>query len=163
MDDPRLKKKRNNQGFSLVEVLLAVCILGLVAAPVLQMFYSSYAVNVKSKRYLAAADLMQTTLEKVTSMSYESITTPKASGSATIKGAKEFYGYDGTNPVKYDATYSGFKFIVVLNFDEGSGSGTYKTVKVSCEIIDNTDLSKTKGQTLCSSSTKILNSPIVTN
>ncbi|MBR4581947.1 MAG: type II secretion system protein [Lachnospiraceae bacterium] len=163
MIDSKLKKKSKNGGFSLVEVLLAICILGLVAAPVLQMFYSSYAVNAKSKRYLAAADLLQTTLEKVSSLSYENVTTPKASGSVVIQGAKEYYGYDGTNPVKKNVTYSGYKFIVELNFEEKTGSGKYKTVKVTCKIIDNDDESKTKGTVLCDATTRILNKPIVTN
>lgn len=163
MNDLKLKKKRKNGGFSLIEVVLAVCVLGLVAAPVLQMFYSSYAVNLKSKRYLAAADLLQTTMEKVSSMSYENVTTPKASGSVVIQGAKEYYGYDGTTPVRKNVTYSGYKFITELNFEEKTGSGKYKTIKVSCKIIDNNDDSKTKGQPLCDATTMILNKPIVTN
>ena len=163
MNKNRINKKRKDGGFSLIEVLLAICILGLIAAPVLQMFYSSYAINVKSKRYLAAADLLQTTLEKVTSMSYETVTTPKASGSVSIKGAKEYYGYDGTNPVVFDKDYSGYKFKVKLTFSEVGGTGMYKTIKVTCDIIDNNEKSETKGETLCSSSTKILNKPIVTD
>ena len=68
-NDKQYKKK--NKGFSLIEVLLAIVLLGLIAAPVLQMFYSSYSVNQKSKKYLAAADLAQTVMEAISAQTYE--------------------------------------------------------------------------------------------
>ena len=69
-----MKKKKGretNKGFSLVEVLLAIVILGLIAAPILQMFYSSYKINEKSKRLLTAAELAQTTMEALSSQTYD--------------------------------------------------------------------------------------------
>ena len=86
-------KKKNDFGFSLVEVLMAVALLGLVAAPLLQMFYSSFAMNVKSKRYLAAADLTQAIMEGVSAHSWED-STPTKSGSSAVPQLRSYY-YNG--------------------------------------------------------------------
>ena len=71
----RAKRNENNKGFSLIEVLAAIVLLGLIAAPFLQMIYSSYATNQKSKKYLAAADLCQTVLEGISAQTYEDMGT----------------------------------------------------------------------------------------
>ena len=68
------KQLKRNKGFSLVEVLMAVCILGLVAAPILQMFYSSYSMSLKSKQTLAAADLTQHIMEYISANSFDDYT-----------------------------------------------------------------------------------------
>lgn len=57
--------KKWNQGFSLIEVLLAIVILGLVAAPILQIFLSSAQVNNRSKEIMAGTELASTTMEYI--------------------------------------------------------------------------------------------------
>lgn len=59
----RATKKIKLEGFSLVEVLLAIVILGLVAAPILSSFIASYNTNNKAKELLAASDLAQGVVE----------------------------------------------------------------------------------------------------
>ncbi len=101
------KNKRKDKGFSLVEVLLAVVLLGLVAAPLLQMFYSSLALNQKSKKYLAAADLAQSITEALSAQSWDisegTVKAPDLVDSSKIKdytckvyGLKDFY-FDNTD------------------------------------------------------------------
>jgi len=80
----------SDKGFSLIEVLCAVVLLGLIAAPFLQMIYSSYSMNQKSKKYLAAADLCQAVMEGVSAQTYEDSTTI-GSTSETIQGLGNYY------------------------------------------------------------------------
>lgn len=65
------KKNTFDCGFSLVEVLLAIVILGLVAAPILQMFVTSAQVNLRAKKTLAATDVANTTMEYLTSLKFD--------------------------------------------------------------------------------------------
>ena len=61
-------KMKNSKGFSLIEVLLAIVILGLVAAPILQMFVTSAQVNLNSRELMAATEVATMTMEHITSM-----------------------------------------------------------------------------------------------
>lgn len=61
-------KMKNSKGFSLIEVLLAIVILGLVAAPILQMFVTSAQINLNSRELMAATEVATMTMEHITSM-----------------------------------------------------------------------------------------------
>lgn len=100
------RNTRKNAGFSLIEVLLAVVLLGLIAAPVLQMFYSSYAMNLKSKKYLAGADLLQTVMEGVSAQTWED--SKSVDGKVTLSGLNTYYTglVVGTDNQKLYAIYS---------------------------------------------------------
>ena len=97
----RMKKKAkrlNQKGFSLVEVLMAVVILGLIAAPVCQMLMTSYQVNRRSKRLLLASDISQATLESLTALCWEDTSTL---GGTAITGVANYYKNfpAGMNPI----------------------------------------------------------------
>lgn len=68
------KKGAGNHGFSLIEVLLAIVILGLIAAPILQIFVTSAQINHRSKEIMAATDVANTTMEYLTSLKYADTT-----------------------------------------------------------------------------------------
>ena len=85
----KLKCCESNKGFSLVEVLLAIVILGIIAVPILQMFFSSYKINEKSKRMLTAAELAQTTIEALSSQTYDENVTIKGTHVADGLGQQE--------------------------------------------------------------------------
>ena len=82
------KKKGNNKGFSLIEVLMAVVLLGLIATPILQMFYTSFQMNLRSKKYLAAADLANAMAEAISAQTYED---SKTTSNVTGPGLKSYY------------------------------------------------------------------------
>ncbi|MBR3040938.1 MAG: type II secretion system protein [Lachnospiraceae bacterium] len=90
MNNLKKKKRSGNEGFSLVEVLCAVVLLAIIAAPVLQMFYSSYAMNQRSKKYLAAADLAQAVMEGISAQTYEDSKTVEQTPQ-TITGLATYY------------------------------------------------------------------------
>lgn len=55
--------KRDNKGFTLLEVLIAVVILALIAVPLLRSFVSSYRVNARSRELMRATTLAQNEME----------------------------------------------------------------------------------------------------
>lgn len=71
------KKKTSGKekGFSLIEVLLAIVILGLVAAPILQLFITSMNISNNSKELLAATDVGNVTMEYITGSHFETADT----------------------------------------------------------------------------------------
>jgi len=160
------KRKQNNHGFSLIEVLLAIVLLGLIAAPILQMFYSSMAMNLRSKKYLAAAELAQTTMEAISAQTWED-SVPIAEGASSVSGLNTYYNgatktgnkklYIVTNginngPNAYvpshtisgshisipfrNINYDGYKFHVLMEFDTTNSTNKYYTVPVKISIYD---------------------------
>ncbi len=90
-------KLLNQKGFSLVEVLMAVVILGLIAAPIMQMLMTSYQVNKRSKRLMVASDISQTTMEAITALCWEDTSTL---GGTEIKGVSSYYkSFTGQKPL----------------------------------------------------------------
>lgn len=69
-----VRKFAKNAGFSLIEVLLAIVILGLVAAPILQIFVTSAQINHRSRKIMAATDVAATTMEYLTSLKFDDTT-----------------------------------------------------------------------------------------
>ena len=69
------KTKKNNLGFSLVEVLLAVVLLAIVMVPLMQAVLSSMSINAKSRKLMAATDLAQTIIENCEGMIHDEIQT----------------------------------------------------------------------------------------
>lgn len=55
--------KKNNKGFTLLEVLIAVIILAFVIVPLLRSFVTSYNVNARSRRIMRATTLAQNEME----------------------------------------------------------------------------------------------------
>ncbi len=56
-------KTSDNRGFSLIELLIAVCVLAIVVVPMLHSFVSSHRINAKSKQYMRATTLAQDEME----------------------------------------------------------------------------------------------------
>lgn len=71
MKKTRKNNGNSNKGFSLIEVLLAIVILGLVAAPILQIFVTSGHINNNSRKLMAATDVANLTMEYLTGMKFE--------------------------------------------------------------------------------------------
>ena len=62
---------RNNKGFTLVEVLLAIVILSLVSAPILRGFIVTANTSARARKIMEATDVAQLIVEDVSAMSYE--------------------------------------------------------------------------------------------
>lgn len=59
--------RKNQKGFSLVEILLAIVILSLVVTPILSVFISSMNISNRSRNLLGATEVAQMTLEVLNS------------------------------------------------------------------------------------------------
>lgn len=68
-----LDEKLNNEGFTLLEVLVAVIILAIVSIPVLHAFVSSANATGKSKYKMYATNAAETIMEDIANMSAEEI------------------------------------------------------------------------------------------
>lgn len=103
-------KKQDNQGFSLIELLVAVVILAVVVVPLLHGFLSSYRVNSKSKSVLRATTLAQNEMETFEKEKIEDLIDPaKFDYTYSLDEANGVYTFvregittDSTSPLAYD-------------------------------------------------------------
>lgn len=65
------RRKINNKGFSLIEVLVAVVMLAVVMTPLLRGFVSTAEVNKSAREYMGGTDVTQCVLEGITNKSYQ--------------------------------------------------------------------------------------------
>lgn len=107
-------REMDNKGFSLIELLIAVCILGIITVPLLNSFVSSYRMNARSRQTLRATTLAQNEMEIFEKESIED-----------LSSLPEFV-YDGSlNPTGYQVTASGtdgcysFKREGIINDESG--------------------------------------------
>lgn len=56
-------KKTDNRGVSLVELLVAVCIMAIIVVPLLHSFVTSYRMNARSRKTMRATTLAQNEME----------------------------------------------------------------------------------------------------
>ncbi len=69
-----LCKNRHNQGFSLVEVLVAMAILAIISLPILTSFANSAKINAKARRVENANTVASDVVEQFKSMSIDELT-----------------------------------------------------------------------------------------
>ena len=97
MGKKKTLKKLNNKGFSLVEILIAIIILGIATGPILSCFVTAVRVNAKAKdqqRWNAAA---QSIMEGFKGYSFEELTDQFSSSkdnSTDISGIKIYNNKD---------------------------------------------------------------------
>ncbi len=65
------KIRKNNSGFSLLEVLLAVVLLAIVVTPLIQCIYTSMSMNKKARILMGATDVGQSLVEYYESQTYD--------------------------------------------------------------------------------------------
>ena len=62
--------EKNDAGFSFIELLLAIVILGLIAAPIFKVFLTTSQINNNSKQLMAATDAATVTMEYISSSKF---------------------------------------------------------------------------------------------
>lgn len=108
------RRKQDNRGFSLVELIIAIAILAFVVAPILRAFVSSARTNNKAQRMLSATTVAQNVMEEVKGTAFKTLIkagtdkevddTQKAKGKYTITYKNlEAGGKKYTATVKLDA------------------------------------------------------------
>lgn len=78
------KRKVNNAGFSLVELLVSMVILAIIVVPLLNSFLTAARTNAKAKRVLEATTAGQNLVERIKAQSVEDFVTGGAASGAAI-------------------------------------------------------------------------------
>lgn len=65
--------EKNNKGFSLVELLVAIALLAIIALPVFSSFITSARINRESRQLMLATDMAQTIMEGFADKSFKDI------------------------------------------------------------------------------------------
>lgn len=92
-----MKRGRNTTGFTLLESLMAMVILGLAAAGVLLPFVSAAEVQKEATRQVMAAKLASDKLEEIHDAAYEDI--PDYAGTEIQGQVKNAFGINFSDPV----------------------------------------------------------------
>lgn len=157
---------KHNKAFSLIEVLCAICLLALVATPILQAIFSSLKLNMRSREVMGGSDLTSAIMEYVSSKTFDdySYGTP----ATTVTGFKTYFdamsstgvvapGISGTwashttfvegceEQKITNIDYDGYTYDVYIRYnDNGNGAAGTKyypvavTVKTVCKPTDGT-------------------------
>lgn len=91
------KRKKNNGGFSLIEIVLAIAVLAIVIAPVFNSFITSARVNMNARKTMAATNVAQTILEGFADKKYSDIGASigyMASGTVDLSGMSALSSVD---------------------------------------------------------------------
>ncbi len=62
---------KNNKGFTLIEVLLAIVILSLVSAPILRGFVVTANTSARARKIMEATDVAQLVVEEISAMTFD--------------------------------------------------------------------------------------------
>lgn len=63
-----MRKKLNNKGLTLIEIIVTLAVLGVVVTPLMSMFITSQKINTESEKEYAAIQLTQKYMEELKSM-----------------------------------------------------------------------------------------------
>lgn len=107
-------KTLDNNGFTLLEVLIAVLVLAIVVVPLLHSFVSSHRINSKSKQYMRATTLAQDEMEIFEKEKIEDLIDP----------AKFSYEGEDGNPPQPGS--NGTYVFIRKNIDNNSGGNVSK-------------------------------------
>lgn len=129
-------KRTDNRGFSLIELLIAVCIMSIVVIPLLNAFVSSYRVNAKSRLVMRATTLAQNEMEIFEKESIETL----CNAEKYAWSAERPEGYQVTGPDENGCYFlkregisnesgspSEFDVYITLDPERADASGKYYT------------------------------------
>ena len=120
----KIRKRMNNQGFSLVEVLIAVSILAIIAVPMAMNMISSSQINGQSKQISSSSDISTSVLDVLQTVPLSDIMT-EMNGYTT-----DSYGADLPYLMTADAlaTYKIGGTMEVLKTENADGTYYYQPV-----------------------------------
>lgn len=118
---PKRKLNKNNRGFSLIELLVAVTVLAIITIPLLHSFVTAAKTNAKSKRVLEAATAGQNLFEELKSADVDTFMSAAVKTALTNDDGTQKKDTDGniiyTLTSEFDRTVNGhgFHMKVTLN------------------------------------------------
>lgn len=107
-----MRKRNRVSGFTLVEVLISIAMVGIIFMPLLSLFSQSVRTNTAAKNKQRENNVAQQVMEEV--RSYDSISAMAASTSATFKRTKEDFGEGFSDDItNEDGTFKHEKYYFV--------------------------------------------------
>lgn len=140
-------KKTDNRGVSLVELLVAVCIMAIIAIPLLHSFVTSYQVNARSRQTMRATTLAQNEMEifekeKIADLSdpnkFAYVDTTREDGYHVTEGADGCYTFSRLGIINDKSGRQEFDVYVTLNPRRASSSDKYYTQNTTNVLSMNT-------------------------
>ncbi len=121
-----MKKTRNNRGFTLVELIIAVAILAIVITPLIANFIQSSSLNLKGRKYLNEMNLAQDIMEGLSGYTAEEIDKCIKDVDADTTGAKSLAGTILPQSTNYSdvEVVSGTGGVLTYKFKEVETVGT---------------------------------------
>lgn len=125
-----MKQRKNKRGFTLLESLMAMVILGMAAAGVLLPFVSAAGIQQEAAHRVIAAKLASDKLEEICNVAYEDI--PSRAGTELQGQVKNALGINFSDPV-----YSRFgRSVTCQTAAVGGVDMLWITVAVTCDGIE---------------------------
>lgn len=129
------QQKNSNAGMTLVELLVAVTILGIIVVPLLHTFVSSARVSLKTKRQLRVTTAAQDIMEGLKAESIESLSCSFnypdddiTADAAAVPVANSFANFDVIRPELVDGRNSSRLYELRATVDENQMSPAYRSV-----------------------------------
>ena len=116
------KRKLNNRGFSLVEVLVAIVILAIISLPVLSTFSNAARINARARRTENANTAINNIIEEAKTMSLENLVNRQGQYYYAPTTDNNTYVVSDERGVSYYTGVNGEKYYIKATF---SCSNTY--------------------------------------
>jgi prepilin-type N-terminal cleavage/methylation domain-containing protein len=129
--------KKNNKGFSLVELIVTVTILAVIVAPLLRAFVVSAQTNAKAKERLRATNLAQNIMEDIEAYGLEEIAKQINSKGFKLIGNEASAAYTSSELYKSTATSTSYSVATTTDSTTSQFDFIEKTSATSsCLLVD---------------------------
>ncbi len=116
--------KKNNNGFTLLEVLVAMVILTIVCVPLLRSFATSAQTNAKAKLQMKSTTAAENVMEKVKNMSADELKDITTTYSGSYSDKSIYFEINDNSEMKADLP-TGYYASVELEADGVAGDYAY--------------------------------------
>ena len=119
------KARKDNRGFTLVELLLGVTILGIIVVPLLHVFVTGATTATKSRLYGEATVVAQNITEQIQALEMDSVlgdARSVAPGAAFYTLTDSVYTPDGTSSPAISDTLPKTYYLGIKNYSDGASA-----------------------------------------
>ncbi len=126
-----MKKKGNNKGFSLIEIIIGIGMLAVIIVPILHTFITSAQINRDSRQVMIQTEVAQTIMEGFAGKTYADVKASAVAlgthGSGIVSGNLALSSIDGNRFNNTDETFSGDVYNNSISW--GAGEHLYDSLQ----------------------------------